>query len=357
MKMRSGISGILRVKNDGPFIERCVRSCIDALDELIIVYNDCSDNSEEEIVRMHRLYPDKIKVYEYPHKLIAHNLTKEEMDYALGLPADSPFLLSSYYNFALSKASYRHAMKIDADQIYFIDDLKEWCDLTRGKVPKYNRSKYALGRVVFEVFRVVRKLSLILKIRLPFPSMFQSNTAFEAYKHYAAISFCRDRAALSLSGLNVFHSDNGKCYVTLGCSHDGMNVLPPFNGENDHLIFRISDQTYYRPFVMEYYQRLHDNNLSLIEEMIHPYTPINIGYFWSHVNSDRERYKGRNNRILVEQKESFVEFDKLLNKKYKWIENRSDKNIFTLYQRLINAFLFKPCRNRLVSNKPTIIDS
>lgn len=40
-----GVSGIMRVKNDAEFIEECIDSCIDALDELIIVHNGCTDNS------------------------------------------------------------------------------------------------------------------------------------------------------------------------------------------------------------------------------------------------------------------------------------------------------------------------
>lgn len=43
------VTGIMRVRNEGVFIKNCVESCIDALDELIIVYNDCTDNSVEEI--------------------------------------------------------------------------------------------------------------------------------------------------------------------------------------------------------------------------------------------------------------------------------------------------------------------
>lgn len=43
------VAGIMRVKNDGMFIEKCIESCIDALDELIVVHNDCTDNSVEEI--------------------------------------------------------------------------------------------------------------------------------------------------------------------------------------------------------------------------------------------------------------------------------------------------------------------
>ena len=68
-QLRSGVSGIMRVKNDAEFIEASIDSCINALDELVIVYNDCSDNSPELIYKKQMQYPDKIKVYEYKHKI------------------------------------------------------------------------------------------------------------------------------------------------------------------------------------------------------------------------------------------------------------------------------------------------
>lgn len=49
-KLKVGVSGILRVKNDADFLDECINSCIDTLDELIIVYNDCSDNTPDIIL-------------------------------------------------------------------------------------------------------------------------------------------------------------------------------------------------------------------------------------------------------------------------------------------------------------------
>lgn len=100
---KNKVSGIMRVKNDGMFIEKCIESCIDALDELIVVHNDCTDNSVEEIEKMRARYPEKIKRYEYPHKVLGVGLTREEYDIAKSLPDDSPNLLCSYCNFALSR--------------------------------------------------------------------------------------------------------------------------------------------------------------------------------------------------------------------------------------------------------------
>ena len=48
--MPLGLAGIMRVKNEAGFIEQCVTSCIDALDELIIVYNDCTDDTADILV-------------------------------------------------------------------------------------------------------------------------------------------------------------------------------------------------------------------------------------------------------------------------------------------------------------------
>ena len=59
--MRKRVAGIMRVKNDGVFVRACIESCIDALDELIVVHNDCTDNSVEEIEKMVVKYPVKVR--------------------------------------------------------------------------------------------------------------------------------------------------------------------------------------------------------------------------------------------------------------------------------------------------------
>ena len=47
--MKKRVAGIMRIKNEGMFVEGCIESCIDALDELVVVYNDCTDNTAEEV--------------------------------------------------------------------------------------------------------------------------------------------------------------------------------------------------------------------------------------------------------------------------------------------------------------------
>lgn len=121
-----GVTGLLRVKNDAEFLALCIDSCIEALDELVIVYQPCDDDSPRIIESKRRQYPDKIRTYFYRPVVLSHHLTEEEFRYASALPETSIHLLSNYYNYTLSKASYRYALKIDADQIYFTDKLKEF---------------------------------------------------------------------------------------------------------------------------------------------------------------------------------------------------------------------------------------
>ena len=145
--MSKRVAGILRVKNDGMFIEKCVESCIDALDELIIIYNDCTDNSAEEIGKMAAKYSHKIKTYEYPHHIYSMNLTKEEFEMARNLPEGHPSLLSTYCNFALSMVTADYALKIDADQVYFTERLKSWCDFLRECEPQKKTIKTFVGQL------------------------------------------------------------------------------------------------------------------------------------------------------------------------------------------------------------------
>ena len=64
--LKDGLSGFIRAKNEAQFIEACIDSCIDALDELIIVYNDCTDETPEIVERKRKQYPDKIKDLSMP---------------------------------------------------------------------------------------------------------------------------------------------------------------------------------------------------------------------------------------------------------------------------------------------------
>ena len=107
-----GLTGLMRVMNDSLTLAQSIDSCISVLDELIITYNDCTDESPQIIARKKQEHPDKIQVIPYPYHVYGVNLTDEEYEYVKSLPDDSPYLLASYYNNALKYANYQYPINL-----------------------------------------------------------------------------------------------------------------------------------------------------------------------------------------------------------------------------------------------------
>lgn len=287
-KLLPGLSGIMRVKNDAQFIEACVESCIYALDELIIVWNDCTDNSAEIIKKVCDKYPKKIKAFEYPHKVYSINLTKEEYEYAKSLPQSSPHLLSNYYNFALSKVSCQYVMKIDADQFYFTSKLKYW----RNRIVNYRPVPlYSIlgGFIISIMIKIASVINSKYDKILIFGKQNDNILLRRMYEGYSLYMFHHDKCNLSLSGLNVckLHKD---WYVSLGGFSSVINVLPPFNGVGDHLIFKAISDNRYEPFDCKRYSLYRSNDYNLIERFVTNKKSIPIGFMWYHMNMMRPNY-------------------------------------------------------------------
>lgn len=341
-----GVSGIMRVKNDAEFIKASIESCIGALDELVVVYNDCTDNSSEVIELMRQKYPDKIRVFEYPYKVLGAGLTKEEYEFAKTLPDDSPTLLCNYYNFALSKVRCEYAIKIDADQIYFSNSLKRWCDTVR--VDGTEQGSFLLGCIFHCFFLVYRFLSLKAGRSLPIMPKWLSIFFKPHYERYAISKLRSGAACLSFSGINVIQDKEWS--VSLGLVNETLNILPPFNGENDHLLFKVSDKTYYRKFDMEYYNMISNSSYSLIEEFVHPYKPMFMGFCWFHLNAMRSRFKNKVLDVKHKSPESFEQIDSFLNLDYSKVESRADKRMHSLYQRVLFSYIYNADKETIKEN-------
>lgn len=337
---KQGVSGLMRVRNDAAFIERCVESCIRAIDELVIVCNDCTDGSEKEIERMRRRYPDKIKVYPYPYHVLGSNLTREEYELAKALPDDDPHLLCNYYNFALSKATFKYAIKIDADQLYFSDELSRWCDYCRSGERNRLSAKVITGAAFQRYLSIYRMLCLKLGKRLPLMPAVLVRMFAGCYDAYALYLFERSKACLSFSGLNVWESGEDT-YVTLGDTSGAVNLLPPFNGEGDHVIFEITPATCYKKFDMPYYNTARTTSYSLIEEFAHPYRIMFMGYLWTHIASMRDSIRETVGKEKLRKPEKFVKIEDLPAMSYTEIEKGADKNMFSLFQRTLFSFVYR----------------
>ncbi|MSN95606.1 hypothetical protein F1B92_00065 [Campylobacter sp. FMV-PI01] len=107
-----GLSGFIRCKNEGEFLEQVIDSWIDLVDELIVVFNDSSDNTEEILTNSFKKYPQKLKAYHYLPKVFSQG-----SDNFKELEEDDYQSLVNYYNFTLSKTTKKWALKIDGDII------------------------------------------------------------------------------------------------------------------------------------------------------------------------------------------------------------------------------------------------
>lgn len=348
------VSGILRVKNDAMFIPDCIESCIDALDELIIVYNDCSDDSPSIIEKMRERYPEKIKVFEYPYKVYGAGLTKEEYDYVCSLPDDSPHLLCNYYNFALSKVTSEYAMKIDADQYYFPDVLRKWCDIARNDDIKTDGCRF-FGMLFHYFFLAYRVLSIKLNKRIRLLPSWLAKSMKRHYESYSIAQLKKGKACLSFSGVNLVKTE--KWYVPLGKITPEINILPPFNGETDHLLFKVDkEKTYYRKFMMSYYNLLSNSSYSLIEEFVHPYKVMFAGFCWYHMNALRPAYAPKYQMAIKKHPMSFLPLSELPTTRLNSIEKATDNRVFTLFQRLLFSYIFESDKYNLENHKTQITE-
>ena len=266
-----GVSGLLRVKNDAEFLSDCIDSCIAALDELIICYQECTDNAPDIIHKKQQQYPDKIKVYFYAPPVYCHNLTAEEREYAFSLPDDSVHKLCNYYNYTLSKATYRYALKIDSDQIYFAEKLKLYCDAYRREEPvKMFLSDYLI-KYYAKGYRCITRLCAYfyyLDVLSYIP--FTRRIIAKRYTDYQIKEIINHKYALSMSGINMGY-EQGKWVIYI------LNKLP-FNGVTDHLIFEITEDTFYITF---------SGCEKPIEVMRYNKTELNGDWCWYHLQRMR----------------------------------------------------------------------
>lgn len=291
-----GISGILRVKNDAEFLDTCIESCIDALDELIIVYNGCTDNSTCIIAQKAKKYSSKIQSFEYEPYIFYNYLENDTFRSALKLPADSIHLFSTYSNYALSKVTYQYALIIDSDQIYFTEKLKKICNAYRNTAKQKINWMEKKANQFFNDLQKKKKTNTIWRhLLIRITSNYRTS--------YIIKEVINNKSLLSLSGINVFYKENW--YVSLG-GKDGQlidgTMFPPFNGTHDHCIFKVSAETYYKPW----FRAENPDNKRIIEILSGKGAIIDIGFFWFHLHANRKNKYKNNIDFFKKNSERFL---------------------------------------------------
>lgn len=257
-----GISGILRCKNCDDYLEACIDSVIDALDELVAVYHECTDRTVAILEQKRQQYPDKVKLYEYLPHVLPMELDKETFAYAKELPDGAEQLFSGYSNYALSKASFRYIMKVDADQIYFTERLKRICDAYRST------DKATLTEKEKAAFQAYSKRSL-------------TTEQWGDYESYIEKRIINDKVATSFSGINLYHQA-GQWMVGLGDRQ--CHSLPPlFNGAHDHFFFDASKRLRYENRITP--SLLTDGYGRIVELMRYEEEMLDGGFLWFHLKA------------------------------------------------------------------------
>ena len=132
-KKKNGISWVARLKNAEHFLEKCMESYVQYLDELILVDNMSTDRTQEICKKLQKKYPDKIKYYQYPHQVCPPG--KENAN----VPSNSIHSLAYYYNRSFSKTKYSHVVKVDDDNLMITEKWKVICSESKNKFKnRYN---------------------------------------------------------------------------------------------------------------------------------------------------------------------------------------------------------------------------
>ena len=124
---RPGISGYMRVRDEEQFLALAIESHLPFLDELVIVYNACTDRTPEIAAEYAQRYPDKVRVFHYEPEAYPPGTAE-----FVNLPPDSPHSLVNYYNFTLCQTTCRVAMKVDADHVLIPEKINSVIRIVRN---------------------------------------------------------------------------------------------------------------------------------------------------------------------------------------------------------------------------------
>jgi hypothetical protein len=109
---RPGIAGFMRLKDEAEFLDGAFETHVAGLDELIVVFNRCSDATPEICRQWERRHPEKIRVFEYEPAVIP--LSAPE---AKTIDPRDEHSLANYYNWSLTRTTREVVIKIDGDHI------------------------------------------------------------------------------------------------------------------------------------------------------------------------------------------------------------------------------------------------
>ena len=116
----AGISAFMRIRNGQDFLEATVRSHIEHFDEVVALYNQCTDATADILLRLRQEFPHKLRVIHYVDRV--HPPGSEGH---AATPPGSPNSLVNYYNAALAATRFAIATKLDDDHLAIAESTRE----------------------------------------------------------------------------------------------------------------------------------------------------------------------------------------------------------------------------------------
>lgn len=107
-----GISAFMRIRNGADFLEASIRTHIAFYDEIVAVYNQCTDETPDILSRLAAEYGPKLRVFHY-----LPSVSPPGSDGHANTPGDAPASMVTYSNFALATTRYQWAVKLDDDHL------------------------------------------------------------------------------------------------------------------------------------------------------------------------------------------------------------------------------------------------
>jgi glycosyltransferase involved in cell wall biosynthesis len=109
---RPGLSAIMRLRNEQEFAALALGSIIPFFDEIVIVFNGCTDKTPDIVADFAAKYPDQIRAFHYLPKIHPFMTREHSRE-----PAHSVHSGVYYTNFALSKVTCEICCCWDGDEV------------------------------------------------------------------------------------------------------------------------------------------------------------------------------------------------------------------------------------------------
>ncbi len=133
MKRISGLSGLVRLRDEEVWARLALESFVNWCDELVVVLNVCSDRTPEIVEDFRARHSDKVWVYDYPHEIWPMGPGHDRC------PEGDLRASAALHNFTQSKSTRTHVVKLDGDMV-----MMDWAgaEIRRLMTEGHDRIKF-----------------------------------------------------------------------------------------------------------------------------------------------------------------------------------------------------------------------